>query len=185
MSLKFAMLGFIDMMPLAGYDLKKMFDGSIKNYWTATHAQIYRTLVQMEKDNLIKTELIIQSNAPNKKIYHITDQGKDELEKWVKTTPELPPVRHKLLVQLSWSDRLSNEEIIEILENYCREIENKLTAYQGEATSEYIEYGRTKRARFLWDAILDNGKLAYEAELKWARKTIKGLINLKGLEAKS
>jgi DNA-binding PadR family transcriptional regulator len=66
-SLKYAMLGFIDMMPLSGFDLKKMFDSSINNYWTATHAQIYRTLVQMEKNNLIEIELIIQSNAPNKK----------------------------------------------------------------------------------------------------------------------
>ena len=100
MSLIYAMLGFIDMMPLSGYDLKKMFDSSINNYWTATHAHIYRTLVQMEKDKLIEIELVIQSNAPNKKIYHITGRGKDELEKWVKTNPDLPPIRHKLLVQL-------------------------------------------------------------------------------------
>ena len=162
-----------------------MFDGSVKNYWAATHAQIYRTLVQMEKDKLIKTELIIQSNAPNKKVYHITDKGKDDLEKWVKTTPELPPIRHKLLVQLSWSDRLSNKEIIDVLENYCREIDKKLTSYHDETTSEYIEYGRTPREIFLWNAILDNGKFAYKAELEWARKTIKGLINLKGSNVKT
>ena len=179
MSLKYAMLGFIDMMPLSGYDLKKMFDSSINNYWTATHAQIYRTLVQMEKDNLIEIELVIQSNAPNKKIYHITDRGRDDLEKWVKTNPELPPIRHKLLVQLSWSDRLTNQEIIGLLEHYCLEIEKKLGTYQSDSTSRNISYGRTKRERFLWDAILENGKLAYKAELHWAKKTINSLSKFK------
>jgi DNA-binding PadR family transcriptional regulator len=103
MSLRYAMLGFIDMMPLTGYDLKKLFNSSVKYYWTATHSQIYRTLDEMKKSGLIREEYIPQTDLPNKKLYHITEKGKLALYQWAARPADIPPVRHALLVQLSWA----------------------------------------------------------------------------------
>lgn len=178
MSLKYAMLGFIDMMPLTGYDLKKMFDSSVKYYWTATHSQIYRTLDEMKKEGLIKEELVHQTDLPNKKLYHITAKGKEQLTKWVKEPTELPPVRHELLVQLSWADRLPNNQIIARLENYKLKIEERLNMYEQENNNKFAHMSRTPRERFLWESILKNGIMSYKAELKWVNDTIKGLKNL-------
>jgi PadR family transcriptional regulator, regulatory protein AphA len=47
MSLKYAILGFLSLAPLSGYDLKKSFDRSLGHLWPADQSQIYRTLSQM------------------------------------------------------------------------------------------------------------------------------------------
>ncbi len=47
MSLKHAILGFLELSPFSGYDLKKAFDGSVQHFWPADQAQIYRTLNQL------------------------------------------------------------------------------------------------------------------------------------------
>lgn len=175
MSLKHAMLGFLDMSPFSGYDLKKVFDSSVKFYWTATHSQIYRTLNEMNKEGLVEIELIHQTDLPNKKVYHITEKGKQELLKWITAPSELPPVRHKLLVQLSWADRLPNEKIIELIQKYADNLEERLALYNSKEHQDMIALGRTEREQFLWKATLKNGMATYEAELKWALETIAGL----------
>ena len=47
MSLEYAILGFLKDHPSSGYDLKKIFDISVRHFWPADQSQIYRTLAQM------------------------------------------------------------------------------------------------------------------------------------------
>ncbi|WP_062047861.1 PadR family transcriptional regulator [Bacillus sp. JCM 19034] len=139
MSLKFAMLGFIDMEPMSGYDLKKMFEASVNFYWSATHSQIYRTLDEMKKDEWVKEEFVYQKDLPNKKIFHATEKGKKALYDWVMEPTEIPPIRHKLLVQLSWSDRLPTEQILSQLNQYGKQLEERLALYESEVLQKNME----------------------------------------------
>jgi DNA-binding PadR family transcriptional regulator len=177
MSLKYAMLGFLNMRALSGYDLKKMFGASVQFYWPATHSQIYRTLDQMLKDDLVTQEIIHQEDYPNKKNYHITDKGKQELRDWLVTPQELPTIRHKLLVQLSWADQLENDEIIALLEAYADKVQERLALYQGQQQQLIAEYARTPREHYLWQLTLENGIGLYECEWEWVKNAIKGLTN--------
>ncbi len=47
MSLEYAILGFLNYHPYTGYDLKKIFDTSIRHFWPADQSQIYRTLARL------------------------------------------------------------------------------------------------------------------------------------------
>ena len=176
MSLKHAILGFLDMTPLSGYDLKKMFDASVNFYWPATHSQIYRTLNRMLEDGLVTQEIVHQEDYPDKKIYHVTDEGRRKLRDWLVTPgEELPTVRHRLLVQLAWADRLENEEIITLLETYADKLRRRLELYHSQDQRSQLGYARTERERYLWQLILDNGIGTYERELEWAEGAIVGL----------
>ena len=44
MSLKHAVLGFLSIAPMTGYDLRKHMEESVAHFWPADQAQIYRTL---------------------------------------------------------------------------------------------------------------------------------------------
>jgi DNA-binding PadR family transcriptional regulator len=177
MSLKHAILGFLDMMPLSGYDLKKMFDSAVKYYWSATHSQIYRTLSQLADDGLVQVEIVQQIDHPNKKIYHITEEGKQELHKWLVIPQELPIIRHKLLIQLSWADRLEDEQILILLEDYAQKVRKRLELYRSKNQLLVLEHARTERERYLWQMTLENGILMYECELAWVTRAIEGISN--------
>jgi len=175
MSLKHAILGFLKLMPMSGYDLKHMFDSSVQYYWSATHSQIYQTLEKMLKDNLVTQEIVHQVEHPNKKIYRVTEAGEKELHDWLSTPQDLPVMRHKLLVQMAWADELTNDEIISLLETYAARVRERLDLYHSEEQKTQLEYARSDRERFLWRMILENGIATYERELEWLQRVIEGL----------
>ncbi len=54
MSLEFAILGFLNYHPYTGYDLKKIFDSSIRHFWPADQSQIYRTLTRLTEQGFAR-----------------------------------------------------------------------------------------------------------------------------------
>ena len=52
MSLKHAILGFLNYQPQTGYELKEVFDDSVQHFWLADQSQIYRTLNDLMADKI-------------------------------------------------------------------------------------------------------------------------------------
>lgn len=172
MSLKHALLGFLEVAPMTGYDIKKFFESTVKNYWAATHSQIYRTITQIEKEGLADVEVVRQDSLPDKKVLHITEKGKIELREWLTDDFDLPPIRHKLLIKLSLAYQLTDGEIINLVANYADKLRTKLEIYKSPEQQKPMEFARSKRERFLWVQVLQNGIDTYQAELHWAENFI-------------
>jgi DNA-binding PadR family transcriptional regulator len=174
-SLKHAILGFIELMPLSGYDLSKMFHASVNFYWPATHPQIYRTLKRLLEDGMVTSEIVEQTDVPDKKIYSITELGRNELAEWVSSQPELTNMRHPFLVQIAFANLLETPQIIALFEAYAEKLRARLDRYHGDQQRQQLEFARSEKERFLWNLILANGISAFECELKWAERAIEGL----------
>jgi len=174
LSLKHAILGFLNMKPFSGYDLWKLFNGSVNNYWSATHTQIYKALSELAEEKMVEVEVIQQDSSPNKKVYHLVKQGKKELTAWLKTPVALSPVRDKFLVQFSFSDILDDSDIIRNIESYSKRVEEKLNNLKSGRYIDYLKYARSKREKFLWENTLKHGILSYESELRWLRGCLRG-----------
>ncbi len=58
--LKYIILGLLAHRELAGYDIKKLFEEELGDFWYSNHSQIYPELRHMEDDGLIssRTELV-------------------------------------------------------------------------------------------------------------------------------
>lgn len=67
----------------SGYELAHRFDRSIGYFWAATHQQIYRTLRAMDSDGWVHVDVVTQNGRPDKKVYGVTDGGRDELRRWI------------------------------------------------------------------------------------------------------
>lgn len=63
----------------------------------------------MEKNGLLEFEHIEQTGKPDKKIYSLTEKGRETLEKWVTESPSDPIIRDEFLIKM-YSIWLSNEE---------------------------------------------------------------------------
>ncbi len=175
MSLKHVILGFVDLAPLSGYDLKTMFDSSVQFYWSATHTQIYRTLDELLNAELVTVEVIQQTERPNKKVYSITEKGRAELRQWLETSFDLPTFHHPLLVRLAWCDRLENAQIEALLRGYLQKLRERLALYQTDNQQQVEQFSRSPREGFLWQMILANGLQFYQGELAWTEKMLAGL----------
>lgn len=83
MSLKHGLLGLLNYGKMTGYDLDKTFKDSLYYFWPAQTSQIYRELNEMERLGWLTSEIIFQTDKPNRKLYSITASGEAELRNWL------------------------------------------------------------------------------------------------------
>lgn len=99
MSLPHILLGVLD-QPRSGYDIKQLFDSSLKHFWFAELSQIYPALKKLVADGLAKVESAPSDKGPDKKVYSRTAAGTKELQAWLAKPPAMGPVRHGFLGQV-------------------------------------------------------------------------------------
>src|SRR5919106_3571520 len=115
MSLRYAILGFLSVQPMSGYDLKKAFDGSVGHFWTADQAQIYRTLTQLIEGGLVESSHVAQQGKPDRKEHRLTDVGRAELDDWLASPEEPLPTREPFLLRVFFAGRLGRESVLQML----------------------------------------------------------------------
>lgn len=93
MSLRHALLALLDVGPMTGYDLARVFTDSVRFAWRASHSQIYPELRTMEADGLIAATEMERGTRATKRQYAITDRGQEELVRWAEEPFEAPPER--------------------------------------------------------------------------------------------
>ncbi len=174
MSLEHAILGFLNYAPMSGYDLKKAFDTSVRHFWPADQSQIYRTLKELTRRGWVTVEVIPQEDRPNRKVYHITDAGREELRRWLATP--LPPeeLRIPWLIQVFFAGQLHNDEIIALLEGHAAELRARLQQYDQvpRQAAPYAEAIQSPREVFFWTLTLDYGIRMTRAVLEWLEEKI-------------
>lgn len=175
MSLKYAILGFLNYKPLSGYDLKKIFDTSVQHFWSADQSQIYRTLTRLNDQGLAEMEVVEQNDRPNRKVYHITETGREELHQWLLTPlrPHIP--RNAALIQVFFAGQLSDDEIVAMFERAAERVRGVLKVYeqipqQVEAYRVYIE---SPREFYCWMLTLEAGFKSAQANLEWLEDVIR------------
>lgn len=181
MPLAHALLAFLNEQPLSGYDLKKLMDVSVGQFWTSTQSHIYKALGELQQKGWAIPQVVEQSGKPNRNEYHITPSGREELHEWL-VTP-LPPssVREGWMIQLYFSQDLSNAQITAQLEARLHALDETLAVLESiqeqvdKARAGAIRAGLT-RAFVLRSLTLDYGKTFYQNEQAWLRHAIR-LIN--------
>jgi len=174
MSLEYAILGFLNYHPYTGYDLKKIFDTSIRHFWPADQSQIYRTLARLTEQGYAEMEKVLQEDRPDRKVYHITETGRAALLGWLAGPPPMDEPRSAPLIQVFFAGQLSNEAILAKFEGFAaimrailaqyEQVPNQIGPYQQEITSP--------REHFFWLLTLENGIHSMRANLEWAESII-------------
>src|SRR5260370_33754063 len=77
--LKYALLGLLAKEPRHGYDLKQTFERLLGGTWALNIGQVYTTLGRLERDGLVRAEVVPQSQAPDRKVFAVTAAGHEAL----------------------------------------------------------------------------------------------------------
>jgi DNA-binding PadR family transcriptional regulator len=179
MSLEYAILGFLNYHPYTGYDLKKIFDTSIRHFWPADQSQIYRTLARLTEQGYAYMEKITQEDRPDRKVYHITGPGRAALLEWLAGPPPMDEPRSAPLIQVFFAGQLSDEVILAKFEGFAAimrailaqydQVPDQIDPYQQEITSP--------REHFFWLLTLENGMRNMRANLEWTESVIERIKN--------
>ena len=179
MSLDHAILGFLNYHASTGYDLKKIFDTSIRHFWPADQSQIYRTLARLTEQGYVEMEKVAQEDRPDRKVYHITRSGVAELLRWLAAPPETEEPRSSPLVQVFFAGKLSDEEILAKFEGVAASIRATQARYDQipAMIGPYQQEINSPREYFFWMLTLENGIRNMRANLDWAESIIERIKN--------
>ena len=89
MSTSVALLGLLSRGPRHGYDLKREHDERFPAGRPLAFGQVYATLGRLLRDGLVEVSEQQRGEGPERTVYALTDQGREELASWV-SQPEAP-----------------------------------------------------------------------------------------------
>ena len=179
MSLKHAILGFLNYTPKTGYELKNVFDTSVQHFWPADQSQIYRTLARLADKGLAEVEVIPQEDRPVRKEYHITPAGREELRRWLAQPLIEQDDRHASLIQVFFAGQLGDAEILAMFEQEAQRVQSRLARYDEvpQQSQPYADTLGSPREVHFWMLTLECGIHSARAHLAWLESVIERLKN--------
>lgn len=174
MSLKHAILGMLSFYDMSGYDLKKALDASVQHFWHADQSQIYRTLRQLRKERFVVQEVIEREDRLDRKVYSVTEEGKEELLNWLTTPLPLSDDHDPFLIQVYFGGLTRPEEFLVILNNQMRLAEEQIAVFAEINTmaQEQFRQHPEKWMGFCTLLTLEHGAFMARASHQWLRSAI-------------
>ncbi|WP_432158742.1 PadR family transcriptional regulator [Streptomyces sp. bgisy153] len=159
-----SLLALLARGPAHGYELKQDLEQLLGSAYPQPNiGQIYVTLGRLEKSGLIEGEEIEQSGRPNKKIYHLTDAGRDELRAWFDETADEPRVRDEFFMKLALAPRTGIADQIALINHQRRQYLNTMRDLSKLAAAE----NRDNRIAHL---LIEGAMLHLQADLDWLER---------------
>ena len=174
MSLDHAILGFVNERARSGYDLKKAFDATVAHIWPAKQSQIYLTLARMNRAGLVE-----------RKVYHITEAGLEELRRWLACPLPLPPVRDAFLVQMTWADSIETHEITGLIDAWETAHRERLEECRKFLCKLEWNPPKGRWGRVLIPLIVEQLIMIEDTSLRWAttaKNSVKAMLPPEGDE---
>ena len=174
MSLEYAILGFLQYRPLSGYDLKKVFDNSVRHFWPADQSQIYRTLARLAEHGYVEQETYRGVDRPDRKEYCITPAGREALHTWLLTPLSSQDLRIAELIQVFFAGQLSDGQSLGLFERLAAGARATLAAYSQipQPADEDAQATGMQRERFFWQLTLEYGIMSARMDLEWFESVI-------------
>lgn len=175
MALEHAILVSLAERSASGYELARRFDASIGNFWKASHQQIYKVLGRMESDKLVESELVAQDSRPDKKVYAITGEGRDELAAFT-TTPTGPEVlRSDLAVKLRALPFGDRDAVIASVRQRLADHAAKLADYEASSARFYPDPSAIPDEQLGAWLVLRGGIRAEQGGIEWCEEILQAL----------
>jgi DNA-binding PadR family transcriptional regulator len=87
LTLEHVLLALLDHSPMHGYELYHALSQKqgISKIWNITQSMLYVMLDKLEERQLLASSTVQSDAYPPRKIYHITEKGRQALDQWMKT----------------------------------------------------------------------------------------------------
>ncbi len=162
MSVKHALLALLFQRPMHGYELGKQLRLAVNAEWDVKPGQIASTLTRLKEANLVDFRLEETEDAPDRKVYFITEDGRRELESWY-LTPEVRDYRlgDTFYIKLVLSLSAAPVGVEQVLMSQRREL------YQQLHSVTQLQRQADPRTQLPWILLLESASMHLEADLRW------------------
>ncbi|GJF34277.1 PadR family transcriptional regulator [Kitasatospora sp. NE20-6] len=162
--MRLPLLALLAKEPAYGYEIKQSLERTFgAAYPQLNIGQIYVTLTRMEKTGLVCGREIVQARKPDKRVYEITETGRQELTKWFAEPTEGPRVRDEFFMKLVLAPDTDLADQLTLINNQRRHYLNLLRGLNHLAAGE----DRESRVSHL---LIEGAVLHLQADLDWLER---------------
>ena len=126
MSVKTLCLGALSLQDGTGYDIKKLFETAFSHFHSASYGSIYPALKQLETDGLVDCRVQPGERHPDRKLFSLTDSGRETLLSELTAMPASEQVRSNFLVLLFFAHLLPTNVLRAKLDEIERQFQDEL-----------------------------------------------------------
>ena len=175
MALEHAILVSLTERTGSGYELARRFDRSIGYFWPATHQQIYRVLRRMDDAGWVTHTEVAQDGRPDKKVYEVSDAGRDELVRWLAEPIEPAVLRDGLGVKLRGASLGDTNAVLREVERHRGEHSVRLEVYRGIERRDFPKPSKLSGRELHQYLVLRGGIRAEESFVAWCDEVLQTL----------
>ena len=119
MSVRHALLALLSEGPSYGFQLRQEFESRTGEVWPLNVGQVYTTLQRLERDGLVESDDSAEEGP--QKGFRITGEGTVELDKWLRTPPDLSsPPRDELVIKVLVALKLPGVDVHQVVQLHRR-----------------------------------------------------------------
>lgn len=136
MDVKTVCLGMLTDGEASGYDMKKCFESSFGHFFPAGYGSIYPALSTLARNGLVEFEQVPQDGKPDRKVYTITEKGREALMEGLSNPNPSHKVRSEFLATLWFANLMEPAQIDVVIDNKIEELDEFLQLIEEFAASE-------------------------------------------------
>jgi DNA-binding PadR family transcriptional regulator len=132
LSPEYLLLGLLALAPSHGYDLHQQIERDLRYVWRLSLSQVYNVLTRLEKNGMIKGEILEQDERPDRKSFRLTPEGEQHFKSWYETPvgASVHAVRIAFLSKLYLAEKLPKIDLNELWKEQYAVIEAGLARMQ-------------------------------------------------------
>ncbi len=174
---QFAILGFLTKRPMSGYDMQRILEKISRFHWSESNAQLYPILKRLETNAMVTSQIDAASGERKRRLYSITDLGRQAILDWLKRPIELPKYREEILLKLSLGYNLPVSQSIKHVQNYQEELLTQVKYLETIEEHLRVDHAGLANQPFLL-IVFHHNRLVIEAKLKWCEDTLLKLAKI-------
>jgi DNA-binding PadR family transcriptional regulator len=126
MSVRHALLALLSEGPKYGLRLRQEFEAQTGELWPLNVGQVYTTLHRLEREGNVESE----GAEGTQKRFRITEAGEQELDRWLRTPPDVDsPPRDELVIKVQVALRMPGVDVRELLQIHRRHMVEAMQKY--------------------------------------------------------
>ena len=175
-TLEYIILAGLLRKPRSGYDLTKWMHQETSHFFVIGHSSIYPALSWMEREGLLRYEVVPSERGPKRKVYSITQAGREALLSWAAEPAAERQVRDEQLVKALCYGYMPKERVLARLEEEKDTHEEKLELYEGfeRWLEAELQKGRISSEAYLGTLLtLKRGIGAERSYVEWCEEAAK------------
>lgn len=172
-TLGYAILSVLGRNPCSGYQLAT----HLEVLWPAKHSQIYPLLTKMEQNGLVVFDHVEQTGKPDKKIFSITEKGKEALGAWIAEKPADSILRDEFLIKIYSMWTADENHATELIHERIAKLEHKVALRDKKIATVEDEHRNVSSKHFGRYVLLNRSNLLDKEEISWCQWVLKLLEN--------